>query len=64
MSASRVMWGQIVVVFSIVLVAVWGATQWARGMHFPSHDLVSAAIAWAVAVCAYTAAYRRRLRNA
>ena len=28
MSASRVMWGQIVVVFSIVLVAVWGATQW------------------------------------
>ncbi|MHB2266300.1 conjugal transfer protein TraG [Aliihoeflea sp. 2WW] len=28
MSASRVMWGQIVVVFSLVLVAVWGATQW------------------------------------
>ena len=22
------MWGQIIVVFSIVLVAVWGATQW------------------------------------
>jgi type IV secretion system protein VirD4 len=28
LSASRVMWGQIVVVFSIVLVAVWSATQW------------------------------------
>ncbi|MHB2266367.1 conjugal transfer protein TraG [Aliihoeflea sp. PC F10.4] len=28
MSTSRVMWGQIIVVFSIVLVAVWGATQW------------------------------------
>jgi membrane-associated PAP2 superfamily phosphatase len=29
-----------------------GATQWARGMHFPSHDLASAAIAWAVALVA------------
>ncbi|WP_119390965.1 conjugal transfer protein TraG [Taklimakanibacter lacteus] len=28
MSASRVMWGQIVVVFAIVLLAVWIATQW------------------------------------
>ncbi|WP_454918763.1 conjugal transfer protein TraG [Xanthobacter sediminis] len=28
MSATRVLWGQIVVVFSIVLVAIWGATQW------------------------------------
>jgi len=27
-SATRVLWGQIVVVFTIVLVAVWGATQW------------------------------------
>jgi membrane-associated PAP2 superfamily phosphatase len=27
-----------------------GATQWARGMHFPSHDAVSAAIAWSVAL--------------
>jgi membrane-associated PAP2 superfamily phosphatase len=32
-----------------------GATQWARGMHFPSHDLVSAAIAWLVAVTAAAA---------
>lgn len=29
---------------------VLGATQWARGMHFPSHDLISAAIAWFVAL--------------
>ncbi len=28
MSATRVLWGQIIVVFTIVLVAVWGATQW------------------------------------
>ena len=28
MSASRVVWGQIVVVFAIVLLAVWIATQW------------------------------------
>ena len=28
MSASRVMWSQIMVVFSIVLLAVWMATQW------------------------------------
>ena len=28
MSATRVLWLQIIVVFSIVLVAVWTATQW------------------------------------
>ncbi|CAM5416638.1 Conjugal transfer protein TraG OS=Afipia felis OX=1035 GN=traG_1 PE=3 SV=1 [Afipia felis] len=28
MSASRVVWGQIVIVFAIVLLAVWIATQW------------------------------------
>ena len=39
----------------------FASTQWARGMHFPSHDLFSAAIAWAVALAAYTALYRRRL---
>ena len=27
-SASRVVWGQICVVFAIVLLAVWAATQW------------------------------------
>jgi type IV secretion system protein VirD4 len=27
-AASRVVWGQIVVVFAIVLFAVWMATQW------------------------------------
>ena len=29
---------------------VFGLTQWARGAHFPSHDLTTAAIAWAVCV--------------
>ncbi|MGP2492625.1 conjugal transfer protein TraG [Mesorhizobium sp. PUT5] len=28
MSATRILWGQILVVLTIVLVAVWGATQW------------------------------------
>lgn len=28
MSATKILWGQLIVVFLIVLVAVWGATQW------------------------------------
>lgn len=28
MSATKILWGQILVVFAIVLVAIWGATQW------------------------------------
>ena len=28
MSATKVLWGQIVVVFGIVLAAMWAATQW------------------------------------
>ncbi len=28
MSASKILWGQILVVFTIVLLGVWGATQW------------------------------------
>ena len=36
----------------------FGATQWARGMHFPSHDVVSAAVAWAVALATNAALYR------
>ena len=28
MSATKILWGQIIVVFAIVLVAVWAATQW------------------------------------
>jgi type IV secretion system protein VirD4 len=28
MSATKVLWGQIVVVFAIVLATMWGATQW------------------------------------
>jgi len=33
--------------------------QWGRGMHFLSHDLTSAAIAWSVALSAYTVLYRK-----
>jgi len=28
MSATKILWGQILVVFAIVLAAIWGATQW------------------------------------
>ena len=38
----------------------FAATQWARGMHFPSHDVVSAAIAWTVALAAYATVCRKR----
>lgn len=36
---------------------IFGLTQWLRGAHFPSHDLASAALAWAV--CVLLAALRR-----
>ena len=42
----------------------FGATQWARGMHFPSHDVVSAAVAWAVALGAYAGLYGKQAGNA
>jgi hypothetical protein len=28
MTATKILWGQVLVVFLIVLAAVWGATQW------------------------------------
>ena len=28
MSATKILWGQIIVVFAIVLVTTWAATQW------------------------------------
>ena len=28
MSATKILWGQIIVVFAIVLVTMWAATQW------------------------------------
>ena len=45
----------------LALGLAFALTQWARGMHFPSHDLTSAAIAWSIALVAYTALYRRHL---
>lgn len=38
---------------------VFALTQWIRGAHFPSHDLTTAAIAWAI--CLLLAAARRSL---
>jgi len=37
--------------------------QWGRGMHFLSHDLISAAIGWSVALGAYTVLYRSSVWN-
>ena len=28
MSAGKILWGQITLVFGLILVGVWGATQW------------------------------------
>jgi membrane-associated PAP2 superfamily phosphatase len=41
----------------------FGATQWARGMHFPSHDVASAAVAWIVALAAHAGLWRKPRRN-
>lgn len=41
----------------------FAGVQWARGQHFVSHDLVSAAIGWAVALGAYTVLYRSSVWN-
>ncbi len=57
----RPRWRRAGLAAGLALGLAFAATQWARGMHFPSHDLTSAAIAWAVALGAYTAVYRRRL---
>jgi len=45
----------------LALGLAFALTQWARGMHVPSHDLTSAALAWVIALVAYTGVYRRRL---
>lgn len=45
----------------------FGFVQWGRGMHFISHDLCSALIAWTVTLGVYTGLYRSRVwsnRNA
>lgn len=46
---------------ALVLGAAFGLAQWARGSHFPSHDLASVTLAWMVAASVYTVGYRRRL---
>jgi len=61
-AASRWRWAGLAA--GVALGLAFAATQWARGMHFPSHDVVSAAVAWAVAVGAYTGVYRKQLWDA
>ena len=61
LSAVRPRWRWRGLSAGLVLGLAFAATQWARGMHVPSHDAASAALAWVVALGAYTALYRRRL---
>jgi membrane-associated PAP2 superfamily phosphatase len=42
-------WARPALIGGLALGAVYGACQWLRGAHFPSHDLWSAVIAWSVA---------------
>lgn len=47
---------------SVLLVGLFfSATQWVRGAHFPSHDLVSAALCWTTAVILYRLPFHGRL---
>ncbi|WP_428313125.1 phosphatase PAP2 family protein [Hydrocarboniphaga sp.] len=48
-----------VLMATVAIGFVFALTQWIRGAHFPSHDLTTAAIAWAI--CLLLAATRRRL---
>lgn len=49
--ARRRQWSHALPVLCCVVVTglLFSATQWVRGAHFPSHDIVSAALAWSVA---------------
>lgn len=42
-------WARPTLFGGLALGAIYGACQWLRGAHFPSHDLWSALIAWSVA---------------
>ncbi len=60
-AALRPRWRGRALAVGLGLGLAFGLTQWARGMHVPSHDAVSLAIAWAVA---WAAAGAFRLRPA
>ena len=46
MSATKILWGQITVVFAIVLIAMWAATQWVASGHDSPARLLSAMPWW------------------
>lgn len=48
----------------ILVGALFSIAQWARGAHFPSHDLWAASICWVVAALLYRFAFSGRLRPA
>lgn len=58
----RPRWRRLGLAAGVALGLAFAATQWARGMHFPSHDACSAAIAWTVAL-AMAAVFERRRRR-
>lgn len=45
---------------TLLLGLAFAATQWARGAHFPSHDLASAAIGWYTSLALAALCLRRR----
>ena len=46
---------------ALLLGVVYSAGQWARGVHFLSHDVWSLAICWFVALAYYAGAFGREL---
>jgi membrane-associated PAP2 superfamily phosphatase len=49
---------------ALVIGPVFAADQWARGAHFPSHDLTTAYLCWMTSALCYQAFFGRRGRRA
>lgn len=54
-------WSLAALVGSLALGLVFSFGQWARGAHFPSHDLWSAFLCWFVALSLYALVFRFRI---
>ncbi len=47
----------------LVMGGIYAFGQWARGAHFPSHDIWSAAVGWYVSLGLYLVYFRQRLNS-
>lgn len=54
-------WARLGLLLGVGVGTTFAFAQWARGAHFPSHDLWSAAVCWAFALVLYAGVFRRRL---